>query len=514
MNGAEALLRTLTACGVEVCFTNPGTSEMQFVAAADRVPDMRTVLALFEGVASGAADGYGRMLGKPAATLLHLGPGLGNALANFHNAMRAETPIVNLVGDHATWHAQYDAPLTSDVACYAATVSGWIRTVSSAAETPGAAAEAARAAAGPPGRIATLIVPADASWDEGAEPAQALAPPEPARVTGDVVAAVAEVLRREEPVTLLLNGTALAAEGVALASAIAARHGARVLTDTFFARQERGAGRARIDRLPYFVDAAREALAGTRHLILVNTREPVSFFAYPDSPSLLKPGDCERMTLAAPGEDGVDALARLADALGVNAAAADLAPHDPPPAPSGALTLETFAQAVASVLPEGAIVSDEAATSGGALLPMTETAAPHDWLTLTGGAIGQGLPLATGAAVACPDRRVLALQADGGGMYTLQALWTQARESLNVVNVILANREYRILNMEFARVGAGEQGPKARDMLSLDRPPLDWVSLARGMGVPASRVERAEELHRALAAGLNEDGPSLIEVML
>ncbi|MEJ2602853.1 MAG: acetolactate synthase large subunit [Gammaproteobacteria bacterium] len=514
MNGAESLLRTLVAGGVEVCFTNPGTSEMQFVAALDRVDGMRSVLALFEGVVSGAADGYGRMRDTPAATLLHLGAGMGNAFANFHNARRAHTPIVNIIGEHATWHRTLEAPLASDIEGVARPVSAWVRTCEESDAIGRDAAEAVAAALTPPGRIATLVMPADLTWQPGPEPAARIRPPAAAAVDAEHIRRIAALLANGEPAAILMNGRALRSRGLEAASRVAGVTGARLLTDTFVARQERGAGRPVIGRLPYFAEQAGEALAGIRRLLLVNTGEPVTFFGYPDVPSHIAPAGCEVLTLAEAGEDGPAALEALADELGAPAGAVDRAAAATPPPPTGDVTAETLALAIAAVMPENAIVSDESTTSGGGLLPATAGAPPHDWLMLTGGAIGQGLPLATGAALACPDRKVLALQADGSGMYTLQALWTQAREGLDVTTVIFANRQYRILNIEFMRVGAGEPGPKARDMLDIGRPELDWVALAQGMGVPARRATTLADFNEALAAFVPEPGPNLIELVL
>src|SRR6202453_4270285 len=168
MNGAESLIRTLLGAGVEVCFANPGTSEIHLVAALDHMPEVRCVLGLFEGVVTGAADGYARMKEKPACTLLHLGPGLGNGLANLHNASRAQVPIVNIIGQHARYHLLYDAPLTSDIEAIARPYSKWLRTPSAASAIGRDAAEALVAARTAPGQIATLVVPADVAWTDGA----------------------------------------------------------------------------------------------------------------------------------------------------------------------------------------------------------------------------------------------------------------------------------------------------------------------------------------------------------
>ena len=515
MNGAESLLRTLVNNDITTCFTNPGTSEMQFVAAADRVPDMRCVLCLAEGVVSGAADGYSRMSDNPPATLLHLGPGLGNGLANFHNAMRAGAPIVNIVGDHATSHKQYDAPLASDVAAYARPVSAWIRESGTAGDIPADAVAAITAARQPPGHVATLIIPADCSWNPCPADAGEKAPvPSRPKVADEAVHKVAEALRTGEPAALLLGDHALLEEGARLASVLGTHVNARVFSHTFTARITRGAGRGNIERLPYFPEAIIETLTGIRHLVIAGTKPPVSFFAYPNLPSYLVPPDCQVQQLANAGDDVVDALARVVDELGAGSVSPTLMPLKKPPLPAGKLTPETIGLSVGALMPENAIVAEEAISSGGSLIPATATAEPHDWMFTTGGAIGQGLPNATGAAIACPDRKVLCLQADGAGMYTVQALWTQARESLNVTTVVFANRRYRILGIEYQRVGAGAPGARARSMMDIDNPEIDWISLAKGMGVPACRVTTTEELNRQLAAYLAEPGPNLIEAVI
>jgi acetolactate synthase-1/2/3 large subunit len=515
VNGARALLSTLVDADVDVCFANPGTSEMHFVAALDDVPAMRGILCLFEGVVTGAADGYGRVTGRPAATLLHLGPGLGNGLANLHNARRARTPIVNIVGDHATYHARYDAPLQSDIASIAGSVSGWYRSTARADDVAGDGADAVAAALGPPGCVATLVLPADASWSESST---GPCPPRPrgrsGEVPADTIAEVAKALRGGERGALLLGGRALRADGLQAASRVAVTTGALLLGETFPANLERGAGIPAVDRLAYLAEMAQAQLDGVRHLVLVDAKSPVSFFAYPDKASDLVPPGCTVHTLARPGEDAAGALEALAEVLGAPGDGGAPAPSGRPERPAGAITAETLAAAVGATLPEGAIVVDEGNTSG-LFVPAATAGAPrHDWLTLTGGAIGIGLPMATGAAVAAPERPVLCLQADGSAMYTLQALWTQAREGLNVTTLVLSNRSYAILNMELHRVGADSGGALARRLLDLTDPDLDFCDLARGMGVPARRVENAEDLAAALATGFREAGPTLIEVLL
>jgi acetolactate synthase-1/2/3 large subunit len=510
MNGAQALVRTLAGCGVNMCFANPGTSEMHFVAALDAVPEMRGVLCLFEGVATGAADGYGRMAGRPAAALLHLGPGLANGLANLHNARRASTPLVAVVGDHASYHKRFDAPLESDIDALAATVSGWVRRPARPADVGADAAEAAAAAMTPPGRVATLILPADVSWSEGARPAPPTAVRAAAQVPDETVGSAAAALRSGEPCVIMLGGAGLRRPGLEAASRLALAAPARLLSETFPARHERGAGIPPIERLAYLAEFAAAQLAGARHLILAGARPPVSFFAYPGQPSSLTPTDCQVHVLAAAGDDVPGALAALADLVAPDAKPLPQQPERPA-LPDGDLTAEGAAAVIGALLPEGAIVSDEANTSGLWLAGATAGAPPHDWLTLTGGAIGQGLPVATGAAMACPGRRVIALEADGSAMYTISALWTHAREQLDITTVIFSNRRYAILDMELDRVGAAGAGEAARSLLDLSRPGIDFTALAAGMGVHASRAATAGEFATQLRNALAEPGPHLIE---
>jgi acetolactate synthase-1/2/3 large subunit len=503
--GAQALIGSLTGAGVDVCFMNPGTSEMHFVSALDSVPAMRGVLALFEGVATGAADGYARIAGRPASVLLHLGPGL----ANLHNARRAHTPVVVIVGAHATGHVRYDAPLQSDIESLARTVSGWVHTCGTTREL---AQDAMRAvAAARAGQIATLVLPADVSWSDGGALAAPRAHLPRPMVDHSQIALVARLVSTGPAAMLFLGGKALSERGLRAASRISAATGARLLAETFPARMERGAGVPVVDRLAYLAEQAQVQLAGLDHLILAGARAPVSFFAYPGQASDLAPGQVT--VLAEPDQDVEAALDLLADqvAPGVSPVLADASP---PPAEPGPLTAISLANTIAASLPEHAIVVDEANTSGFAL-PMALACAPrHTLLTLTGGSIGQGLPAATGAAIAAPDRPVLSLEADGSALYTIQALWTQAREKLDVTTVLINNAAYAILRMELARTAAGPAGERASRMLDLSGPTPDFTQISTGLGVPATRVTTAEELDRALRLAYAEPGPHLIEAIV
>lgn len=515
MNGAEAFIQTLKDCGVDVCFANPGTSEMQLVAAVDRTHGMRAVLGLFEGVVTGAADGYGRMADKPAVTLLHLGPGLGNGLANLHNARRAGSPVINMVGDHATYHRHHDAPLTSDVVGVAQPMSDWVRISRSERDLAQAGAEAFAMAQSYPGKIATVVVPADHAWTEGSAAVAAPACSAPALAPDAALAAAAEALKSGEgPKALFLGGRALREDALVQAGRIAAATGARLIAETFAARHQRGAGRVAVEKLPYFGEQAQAYLAEFKTLVFCGTEPPVSFFAYPGKPSWLSPDGATIVRLASLREDALTALTGVAAALDAPGQAAPIQEATSFPAEPGKLTTASIGAVLNELLPEGAIVSDESATSGGAAYGMCAGAAKHDWLQLTGGSIGQGLPLAVGAAVACPDRKVIALHGDGGAMYTNQALWTMAREHLDVTTVIFNNGSYAILNIELMRVGVQNPGPKALSMLDLRNPAINWTQLSEGMGVPAVRVETTEEFRAALADALAHKGPRLIEAML
>jgi acetolactate synthase I/II/III large subunit len=513
VNGAQALINTLVDGGVDVCFANPGTSEMHFVAALDTVPEMRGVLTLFEGIATGAADGYARIAGRPAAVLLHLGPGLGNGLANLHNARRAKVPMVLVVGDHATYHKKYDAPLESDIDALAGTVSGWVHRTDDTADVAADAAAAIEKTIATK-QISTLILPADTSWTDGARAEGiSLQQPEPVDVDTVALQSAAKVLQSGEPSVLLIGGDATHGAALTAAARIAQVTGNRCYCETFPARLERGAGVPAIDRIPYFAEAVVAQLEGVKHLILAGAASPVSFFAYPDKPSDLVPEGCSVHLLA--GSTGAAAaLAVLADdvAPGTTATVAALAR---PPLPTGALTAVSVADVVGALMPENAIVVDESNTSSVPLTAATAGAPAHDWLTLTGGAIGYGIPAAVGAAVAAPDRPVLCLESDGSAMYTISGLWTQARENLDVTTVIYNNGAYDILRLELQRVGAGSApGPKALDLLDLSRPTMDFAKIAEGLGVPARRATTAEEFADALRAAFAEPGPHLIDAVV
>ncbi len=515
MNGAESLVRTLIAGDVTVCFTNPGTSEMHFVAALDKVPGMRCVLGLFEGVVTGAADGYYRMLDKPASTLLHLGPGLANGLANLHNAKKASSGIVNIVGEHATYHITHDAPLTSDIEGVARPMSHWVKTSPNSAGIAADGALAIEAARQTPGQIATLILPADTAWGPAngiAETAPRVAPP---KVSSDAVKAAAEMLRKSPKATLLMGGAALRARPLELAGRIAAKTGCGILTEGANTRLERGAGRVQVNRIPYVVDQALKVMEAAGNLVLVGAREPVAFFAYPNKPSLLMPKDARSTKLAGLEDDMEAALEALAIELdAINTPPAGVAAPRRPALPTGPIGPAGIASILGAKIPENAIVVDESVTTGREFFPETAGAPPHSWINNRGGSIGYGLPVAIGAAVACPDRKVIALEGDGSAMYTIQSLWTMAREGLDVTVLVFANHSYNILRGELTNVGVRNPGPRAVNMLTIGNPAIDWVHMARSMGVEASRATDCTQLAKSLDAGLASQGPYLIEVAL
>ena len=529
LNGAQTLVAALENAGVEVCFANPGTSEMHFVAALDQSTALRSVLCLAETVVTGAADGYARMTDKPGVTLLHTGPGLANGLSNLHNAKKALTPVLNIIGDHATYHVEYDAPLTADIEAIAAPVSSWVKTSRNAKDIAADAALGLQAATTHPGRVASLILPADTAWtavDQSDQPSDAAATqstpqqnkivrrhvgPSPTHARID---AVAQLLKSGEPLAMILTGTCLRKRGLDAVSRIKQASGADFLAQTSNGRLERGAGRVFIEPVPYAVDRALQRLSGYRHIIPVCAKAPVAFFAYPDKPSTLSPADANIEILAKEDEDGVAALEALVEALDASHFEPQYEPSAVPDAPAdNTLNADSIGRLVSRLLPDNAIVIDETISSGATYPQMMRGAAPHDWLQICGGSIGIGFPLATGAAVACPDRKVVALQADGSGMYSLQALWTQAREKLDITTLILSNRAYAILKYELQNVGA-VAGQTARELMELNNPEIDWVSLAAGMGVEAQRVTDNAQFEKSFTAALQQPGPRLLELVM
>ena len=515
MNGAEHLVETLTDQGVEICFANPGTSEMHFLAALEN-PRIKPVLCLFEGVATGAADGWYRMKDTPASTLLHLGPGLANGLANIHNARRAASGMVNVVGEHSTRHLKYDAPLTSDIEGLARPLSHWVRRIDGANAVATDVAAGVAKANEHPGRIATLILPGDASWQDAGEIVRLPKSPRAKRAPDQRrVEHIAEVLRSGEPALIILANKATRGEALALAGRVAGKSGARLGSQFFTARMERGAGRTPLERIPYSVKPAIAFLKAFKHLITVETTEPVAFFSYPNQPSQLKTPGTQVHALAETDEDSEAALAMLLDLLGPGGSEPLTQQRVETPAPTGPLTPISIAYALAAALPEGAIIVDESLTTGRETMGHMAGALPHDMINNLGGSIGYSPPVATGAALACPDRRTFCMTGDGSAMYTIQALWTQAREGLPITTIIFANNSYAILKAEFSNMGAGSTpGPRALSMIDLDKPKIDWLAMAKAMGVPAVSVETAEDFHKQMVNSVRADGPVLIEVKL
>jgi acetolactate synthase I/II/III large subunit len=511
MNGAESLVGTLIAGGIDVCFANPGTSEMHIVAAMSTTPGIKPVPCLFEGVASGCADGYARMTGKPAMTLLHCGPGQAYAGANLHNARRARSPVVNIIGDQASYHRQFDPPLASDIVGLSAPVSDWVRTAQSATDLGADAAAAVEAATAPPGAVATLIVPADTGWNKGGRVMVPALPSLRARVDDETIRNIAAVLRSGDRALLLLTGQALRAAALAAAHGVSTATGAMLIAEHTNGRFERGQGRHTVMRMPWAITQARAAVAGIRNLILVGAQVPVAFFAHPNQPTHVMEDGCATHVLANADEDLADALERLAAFLG----AAPVAPplHAIPHSPEGAVTPENVALMIAATMPEHAVVVDESVSFGRSFFTYAKAAPPHDWLHQTGGAIGAGLPLATGAAFGAPGRRVVNLQADGSAMYTIQALWTQAREQLNVTTVILANRKYAVLLSELSSMGV-TGGSAAEAMLDIANPDLDFVQIAGAMGVDGARADTLTRFEDLLRNSFRRQGPFVIELLI
>ena len=510
MNGAEALVASAISGGVEICFANPGTTELPLVQALDSVPGLRSILCLHENVATGAADGYGRMAAKPAMCLLHLGQGLANGLTNLHNARRALTPVLTVIGDHATWHLPADPLLATDVESLAHTVSDFVKKSLVATKVAFDLADAIEAAMNG-GRIATLIVPHDVQIGDASDGTPVRRASAKKTYSSRRVTQAAKALKSGKS-ALLLGGDALSESGIMLAGRIAAIRGADLLCDTFFARMERGAGLPSPTKLPYFADQVLELTRRYERVVVAGTRRPVAFFGYPGLPSYLTTEE-QTVILAGPREDTLGALAALASE--VNAPdAIDPVPGMPPAMPKGDLDAQSVSAVIAGLQPAECIVMDEVLSVGVPYFDASKHSPRFSHLMLTGGAIGQGPSAATGAAIACPNRKVINFQSDGCGAYSVQAFWTQARENLDVVTIIGSNRSYHILELELLRAGVAQTGPVARSMLDLDNPFLNWVKIGEGFGVPAVAVDRAEALARELERALMDKGPRLIEAIM
>ncbi len=509
MNGAESLVHTLIGHGLKVCFANPGTSEMHFVAALDRIPGLRCIPGLQENVVTGMADGYARVSREPAITLLHCGPGLANGLANIHNAKKAHVPMLNIVGEQATYHARFDPPLATNTVALAKSSSHWVKTVQKSADAGKAAADAIRATRTSPGQIATLILPSDASWNEGGKVAAPLKPKPAPKIDMRNVRKATRILRGKRNVLLLLGGSALMAEPQKHAAAIQAKTGCRLMAESINSYHQRGQGRLPIERVPYPAQVAIDLLKGVEHIITVCSRAPLGFFAYPGLPSHHYPPKATVTPLCSVEQDAEKALAALADELSAVRIEAQVVQR--PSIPKGRPSSAGLGVMLGAVIPESAIIADESITLGAEMYAGSHAAAPHDWMMVTGGAIGYGMPCATGAAVASTGCRVINMQADGSAMYTVQALWTQARERLPVTTIILSNRKYQILIAEYGNVGANP-GPTAMNMLDLGNPDMDWVKIANGMGVEAAKTSTLEGCAELMLQSYKSPHPFLIEL--
>ena len=516
--GAEVLWTALAEQGVDTCFANPGTTELDLVRGLESQGGIRCVIGLQENVCTGAADGYGRMTGRPAATLLHLGPGFANGIANLHNARRARTPIVNIIGDHTSWHLPFDAPLSSDIEALAGAVSGWVHRIGETGAVAGAATEAVRQSLANGGQGATIIFPADFQADavaDSGERGQARAPAAPAETEADFdPAQIAQRLRSVRRVVFLLGGggedSGLGVRAQRAVARICEVLGASAYAETFPSRAERGQGLPAFDRLPYFPEPARAVLDESDLVVLAGALPPVTYFGYAGHPSELVEA-ARLLVVGEPGRPVAQRLEQIAEQLGAPEAQAIV--RELPAQPEGELTPARIGAVLARELPEHAIVSVEGGTCGYPFYAASAAARPHTALTNTGGAIGQGLPVAVGAAIACPGRRVVGLLSDGSTQYTIQALWTMAHEQLDVVVLIAANHQYAILRNELRRNGA-TLGARAAEMTALDRPKIDWVGLAQSYGVPASRAATAGELRDQLRRAFAARGPALIEMAL
>lgn len=517
VNGAEALVATLEACGVTACFANPGTTELEIVAALDRSAGIRSVPVLFEGVAVGAADGFGRMSGIPGAALLHTGAGFPNGLSAVLNAAKASSPSIAIVGDHPLAIREWNHVIASgvDIERVAAPYAKWVRR--SRLTTVGQdAADAFAAACSAPGGPATLVVPSDVAWSAGAEPGRPSAAQKPSPVSAEAVLQAAYALRLPGEAALVLHGEATVDPAALRAAAdIAATTGCRVMARA--SRIVRGPDFLPVEFLPYSPMLAIEALKGIRHLVLVGAHPPIMPWTYPDrSAPMMADPECRIWTLARPEENVVDALTTLAAEIGGDRsrAAPQPAPGMAPVPASGTVTPDALAQSIAALIPENAIVIDESVTTGRSFYQVSAASRPHDWLRNLGGALGYGQPVAIGSAIACPDRKVIVLQGDGAAMYTPQSLWTIAHEGLNVLVVIFANRSYEVLRVDMRLRHQNVDGAVNHALTDLGTPAIDWAGLARSLGIRSARLDSMQAFNEAFAREAQTAEPALLEVIV
>lgn len=510
MNGSECLVGTLINHGVDLLFTNPGTSEVGLLAEIGTSEQIRAVPVLFEGIAAGAADGYFRMTGCPAATMLHVGPGLANAWSALHNAAKARSGVVNIVGQLSEAHLEYESPLKSDLLALATSVSDVVRYPLSSARVgidAHAAADAAKR-----GKVATLVMANDVGWSDGAE----LATPPGAQNTdahGALDPAAMTALKQGPRTLFLLGGLALDVGAQRDAAAIASATGCSVMIEWANARCERGGDLPSWARIPYPVDEAVRTLAAYDTIVLCGAAEPIAFFNYRNSPSRLAAPSARVIDLHAEGAD-----VRLALGAARRALASDPARPCHPPASrytyGAPKSPDPVSAAIAAALPEDAIIVNEAITSASDLFAASAAAPRHTWLDNLGGSIGFALPAAIGAAIGAPGRRVIALCGDGSTMYSLQGLWTMARENLDITVLVFANRAYKILINELVQASDAHLNDRTFSLLQLDNPAIGWAKLSGSLGVDATRVHSFDQLKAALTLALDTQGPRLIEVVI
>ena len=493
--------------------------------ALSGVGGVRTVLGLHENVVTGAGDGYARMARRPAMTLLHLGPGLANGLANLHNAKRASSPMLNLIGTMATWHTAADASLQMDVESLTQTVSCWASLLPSRELLHTFAREAiarVSAFASPDGcRIATLLLPHDLQWQicshSGAHMEPSLIVPSSGGGVVAIDALLQDLAEAGRRGALLLGGEALCEPMLSVFASYARCVGTAILCVNEFARADRGQGRPAVRRIPYHSQQAREFLESFTVMVFINAVEPTAQFGYPESISTLVSSHSKIHRI--PFAELSAVLHHLQGAISRDAAG-ELEPMAFPSnlfPPDGILTAPKMWQLVAGLQPlDTIIIVDESLTSGGEYWEASQHSPPFSHLSQTRGAFRNGPPCAVGAALACPDRHVINLQADSSGLYSSQALSTQARERLNITTVVCANNAYGILQVDLARQKPkfGGRGCVVNALTQLNDPPIDWVNLAAGYGVLAVTVNTCEELARELSTAIDAQGPRVIVASL
>ena len=514
MNGAAAFFKSIVDNGIDTIFACPGTSEMQVV---DEVgySNLRVVLCLFENSVTGMADGYARMLDKPALGMVHVTCGLTNALANMHNARIANSRMIIFGGGVHVAH-EVNEPVHSMLQRqpYVAQIAAQcVIEARSPDQLAAAATQALKASNDGAGKIVYVYGPNNAVWGESSFQGKLTSSAEQRqRVSTATISSIADTLKAGKKTAFILDNLALREEGLEILGRIAEGAGGRLFREWLPSRIAMGAGRVRTETLPYGGAEGRELLSEFDQIVLVGAKIPVCPFSYENQPWVKIPENCNVHTLATADHDILAALEELATQLDLPEKASNRYNRKPGEPPTGPLSGNSIVQSLSILMPADSIVLDEAMLENVMFPLLMDGAAPFDFMAACpGGAIGAGPPVACGAAIACPNRKVILLEGDFSLMQGNTALWSMAQHNLDICVINYNNEGSASLSTELARVRQGEAQPKSIELLRIRKPTIDYAAMAESMGVPASRAETAEEFHLQLTKAMSTKGPHFID---